>query len=68
MGVYSLIVRPPTHMEKMSDPLKILIDHKVPVFMGEKPNGFPIPSQKRKPTAIDTVCAAPWSFNFMPGL
>jgi len=37
----------------------------VPVFMGENPNGFPIPRQKGKRAAIVTACAIPWPSNFI---
>ena len=46
MDVDNLIVGPPTHLGNMSVQLKFLIDRNVPVFMGEKSNGFPIPRQK----------------------
>ena len=36
-----LIVGTPTHWGNMSAQLKLLFDRNVPVFMGEKPNGFP---------------------------
>jgi hypothetical protein len=58
-----LIVGTPTHWGNMSAQLKLLFDRNVPVFMGEKPNGFPIPCQKGKPAAIVTACSTPWPFN-----
>jgi len=39
-----LIVGTPTHWGNMSAQLKLLLDGNVLVFMGEKPNGFPIPN------------------------
>ncbi|MGB2930055.1 MAG: hypothetical protein WBB70_14215 [Desulfobacterales bacterium] len=62
MDVDNLIVWPPTHLGNMSAQLKFLIDRNVPVFMGEKSNGFPIPRQKGKPAAIVTDCTIPWPF------
>jgi len=49
----------------MSAQLKLLCDRNVPVFMGEKPNGFPIARQKGKPAVIVTACTTPWPFNFI---
>ena len=60
-----LIVGTPTHWGNMSAQLKLLFDRNVPVFMGEKSNGFPIPRQKGKPAAIVTACTTPWPFNFI---
>jgi len=60
-----LIVGTPTHWGNMSAQLKLLFDRNVPVFMGEKPNGFPIPRQKGKSAAIVTACTTPWPFNFI---
>ncbi len=60
-----LIVGTPTHWGNMSAQLKLLFDRNVPVFMGEKPNGFPIPRQKGKPAVIVTACTTPWPFNFI---
>lgn len=61
----ALIVGTPTHWGNMSSQLKLLVDRNVPVFMGEKPNGFPIPRQKGKPAVIVTACTTPWPFNFI---
>jgi putative NADPH-quinone reductase len=60
-----LIVGTPTHWGNMSAQLKLLFGRNVPVFMGEKPNGFPISRQKGKPAAIVTACTTPWPFNFI---
>ena len=60
-----LIVGTPTHWGNMSAQLKLLFDRNVPVFMGEKANGFPIPRQKGKPAVIVTACTTPWPFNFI---
>ena len=60
-----LIVGTPTHWGNMSSQLKLLFDRNVPVFMGEKPNGFPIARHKEKPAAIITACTTPWPFNFI---
>ena len=60
-----LIVGTPTHWGNMSAQLKLLFDRNVPVFMGEKSNGFPIPRQKGKPAVIVTACTTPWPFNFL---
>lgn len=60
-----LIVGTPTHWGNMSAQLKLLFDRNVPVFMGESPNGMPIPHQKGKPTVIVTACSTPWPFNFI---
>ncbi len=61
----ALIVGTPTHWGNMSSQLKLLFDRNVPVFMGEKPNGFPTPCQKGKLAAIVTACSTPWPFNFI---
>ena len=58
-----LIVGTPNHWGNMSAQLKLLFDRNVPVFMGEKPNGFPFPRQKGKPAVIITACTTPWPFN-----
>jgi NAD(P)H-dependent FMN reductase len=60
-----LIIGTPTHWGNMSAQLKLLFDRNVPVFMGEKPNGMPMPKQKGKPAAIVTACTTPWPFNFI---
>jgi hypothetical protein len=60
-----LIVGTPTHWGNMSSQLKMVFDRNVPVFMGEKPNGFPIPRQKGKRAVIITACTTPWPFNFI---
>lgn len=60
-----LIVGTPTHWGNMSSQLKLLFDRNVPIFMGEKPNGFPIPCQKGKRAVIVTACTTPWPFNFI---
>lgn len=60
-----LIVGTPTHWGNMSSQLKLVFDRNVPVFMGEKPNGFPMPRQKGKRSAIVTACTTPWPFNFI---
>ena len=60
-----LIVGTPTHWGNMNSQLKIVFDRNVPVFMGEKPNGLPIPRQKGKRAAIVTACTTPWPFNFI---
>jgi multimeric flavodoxin WrbA len=60
-----LIVGTPTHWGNMSAQLKLLFDRNVPVFMGESPNGMPVPRQKGKPTVIVTACSTPWPFNFV---
>lgn len=61
----ALIVGTPTHWGNMSTQLKTLFDRNVPVFMGEKPSGMPVPRQKGKPAIIVTACSAPWPFNFI---
>ncbi|MEN6327294.1 MAG: flavodoxin family protein [Syntrophomonas sp.] len=60
-----LIIGTPTHWGNMSAQLKLLFDRNVPVFMGENPNGMPIPRQKGKPAVIVTACSTPWPFNFI---
>jgi len=60
-----LIVGTPTHWGNTSAQLKLLFDRNVPVFMGEKPNGFPVPRQKGKPAVIVTASTTPWPFNFI---
>jgi len=62
-----LVVGTPTHWGNMSTQLKLLFDRNVPVFMGEKANGMPIPQQKGKPAVIVTACTTPWPFNFLAG-
>jgi multimeric flavodoxin WrbA len=54
-----LVVGTPTHWGNMSAQLKMLFDRNVPLFMGEKPNGFPIARQKGKPALIVTACSTP---------
>ena len=61
----ALIVGTPTHWGNMSTQLKMLFDRNVPVFMGEKPNGMPLPRQKGKLAVIVTACSTPWPFNFL---
>lgn len=60
-----LIVGTPTHWGNMSTQLKLLFDRNVPVFMGEKASGMPIPLQKGKPAVIVTACTTPWPLNFI---
>ena len=60
-----LIVGTPTHWGNMSAQLKVLFDRNVPVFMGERSNGLPLPRQKGKPAVIVTACTTPWPFNFL---
>ncbi len=60
-----LIVCTPTHWGNMSSQLKCLFDRNVPVFMGEKPNGLPVPRQKGKKAVIVTACSTPWPFNML---
>ncbi len=60
-----LIVCTPTHWGNMSSQLKCLFDRNVPVFMGEKPNGLPLPRQKGKKAVIITACSTPWPLNFI---
>jgi len=61
----ALIIGTPTYWGNMAAPLKVLFDRNVPVFMGESPNGIPIPKQKGKPAIIVTGCTTPWPFNFI---
>jgi multimeric flavodoxin WrbA len=61
----ALVIGTPTHWGNMSAQLKTLFDRNVPVFMGEKPSGMPIPRQKGKPAVIVTACSTPWPFNFI---
>lgn len=61
----ALIVGTPTHWGNMSTQLKTLFDRNVPVFMGEKLNGMPIPRQVGKSAIIVTACSTPWPFNFI---
>jgi len=63
----AFIVGTPTHWGNMSTQLKTLFDRNVPVFMGEKSNGMPIPRQKGKSAIIVTACSTPWPFNFIAG-
>jgi hypothetical protein len=58
-----LVVGTPTHWGNMSAPLKCLFDRTVPVFMGEKANGMPLPRQKGKGAVIVTACTTPWPFD-----
>ncbi|MGE5453865.1 MAG: flavodoxin family protein [Methylocystaceae bacterium] len=60
-----LIIGTPTHWGNMSCQLKLLLDRNVPVFMGEKLNGLPLPKQKGKPAVIVTACTTPYPFNFI---
>ena len=60
-----LIVGTPTHWGNMPSQLKVLFDRIVPVFMGERPNGIPLPRQKGKSAIIVTACTTPWPFNFL---
>lgn len=62
-----LIVGTPTHWANMSAPLKLLFDRNVPVFIGQRPSGVPLPRQKGKPAAIVTACTTPWPLNFLAG-
>jgi multimeric flavodoxin WrbA len=61
----ALIIGTPTHWGNMSTQLKMLFDRNVPVFMGEKPSGMPVPRQKGKPAIVVTACSTPWPFNFI---
>jgi len=61
----ALIVGTPTHWGNMSVQLKLLFDRNVPVFIGENPNGMPLPRQKGKPAVIVTACSTAWPFNFI---
>jgi multimeric flavodoxin WrbA len=60
-----LIVCTPTHWGNMSSQLKCLFDRNVPVFMGEKQNGLPLPRHKGKEAVIITACSTPWPFNVL---
>jgi multimeric flavodoxin WrbA len=60
-----LLVGTPVHWGNMSSQLKLLFDRNVPVFMGEKANGLPLPKQKGKKAIIVTACSTPWPFNFI---
>jgi len=59
-----LVVGTPTHWGYMSAQLKLLFDRNVPVFMGERPGGFPLPRQKGKPAAIVAACTTPRPLHF----
>jgi multimeric flavodoxin WrbA len=61
----ALLIGTPTHWGNMSSQLKTLFDRNVPVFMGEKENGMPIPRQKGKSAIVVTACSTPWPFNFI---
>jgi NAD(P)H-dependent FMN reductase len=61
----ALVVGTPTHWANMSSPLKALFDRNVPAFIGEKPNGLPMPRVQGAPAAVVTACSAPWPFNFL---
>lgn len=61
----ALIIGTLTHWGNMSEQLKLLFDRNVPVFMGEKPNGFPNLRQKEKPVANVTACTTPWPFKII---
>jgi hypothetical protein len=58
-----LVVGTPTHWGNMSSQLKCLFDRTVPVFMGEKASGMPLPRQKGKGAVIVTACTTPWPFD-----
>lgn len=60
-----LIIGTPTHWGNMSVQLKILFDRNVPVFLGERPGGVPLPLHAGKPAAIVTTCTTPWPFNLL---
>jgi NAD(P)H-dependent FMN reductase len=60
-----IIIGTPTHWGNISAPLKLLFDRNVPVFMGEKSNGMPVPRHKGKKAVIVTACTTPWPFNFI---
>jgi NAD(P)H-dependent FMN reductase len=60
-----VIIGTPTHWGNMSTPLKLLFDRNVPVFIGEKSSGMPVPRQKGKPAVVVTACTTPWPFNFI---
>ena len=61
----ALVIGTPTHWGNMCAPLKLLFDRNVPIFMGESPNGMPIPRQKGKRAVVVTSCTTPWPFNFI---
>lgn len=61
----ALLIGTPTHWGNMSAPLKLLFDRNVPVFMGERHGGMPLPRQKGKRAAVVTACTTPWPFNFL---
>lgn len=63
----ALLVGTPTHWGNMSSQLKTLFDRCVPVFMGERPSGMPLPRQKGKQAVIVTACTTPWPFNVLAG-
>lgn len=58
-GADALVIGTPTHWGNMCTPLKLLFDRNVPVFMGERPSGMPVPRQKGKRAAIVTACTTP---------
>jgi len=58
-----IVIGTPTHWGNMSSQLKCLFDRNVPVFMGEKQNGMPLPRQKGKQAIVVTACTTPWPFN-----
>ncbi|MBU0944587.1 MAG: flavodoxin family protein [Proteobacteria bacterium] len=61
----ALVIGTPTHWGNMCAPMKLLFDRNVPVFMGESPNGMPVPRQKGKRAVVVTACTTPWPFNFI---
>ena len=61
-----LIVGTPTYWGGMSSQLKVLFDRIVPVLMGERPSGIPIPRHKGKPAIIATACTTPWPLSLIP--
>lgn len=60
-----LVVGTPTYWGNMSSQLKILFERNVPIFMGEKPNGFPVPEQRGKSGLIVVSCSTPWPLSYM---
>jgi NAD(P)H-dependent FMN reductase len=60
-----LVVGTPTYWANMSSQLKTLLDRTVPAFIGQKPNGIPIPRHRGKPAVIATACTTPWPANFL---